>query len=303
MIAGLLLAICNAAALADPTVAPPPPRPDFAVANPGWIYNAQANCWALDNSHELYANFTWTGRCKHFQIAGKGALVWSYGLVGSYGNSSPANRTITGTFSDGALNGRGRVDWKNGAFSEGGFSNGELNGAGTQNWSSGNRYEGEFRDGKPDGRGRYDYADGSSYDGEFEDGIRQGHGKWTFAGGVYEGEFLDGEISGHGVLRRPDGTKLEGEAEPARNVVTNPPPPMYPPLSRRLNEEGSVEVVFTVLADGRTDNVKTALSSTYTRLDTDAVNTVTNWRFTPARLGGIAIAMPKTQMFSFQLED
>lgn len=68
------------------------------------------------------------------------------------------------------------------------------------------------------------------------------------------------------------------------------PAPAYPPLSRRLREEGTVLLRVHVDASGKPAQIELKQSSGHTRLDQAALETVRQWRFTPARLGENAVA-------------
>lgn len=67
------------------------------------------------------------------------------------------------------------------------------------------------------------------------------------------------------------------------------PAPAYPPLSRRLKEEGRVMLRVLVDARGEVRTVELANSSGHARLDQAAVTAVRHWRFTPARSGERAV--------------
>lgn len=95
-------------------------------------------------------------------------------------------------------------------------------------------------------------------------------------------------------------------APPPSNVATTPTPapsqprfdadylnnpkPHYPPLSRRLREEGVVMLRVYVLPSGLPDAVELKRSSGSVRLDEVALSTVRQWRFVPARSGDVAVA-------------
>lgn len=68
------------------------------------------------------------------------------------------------------------------------------------------------------------------------------------------------------------------------------PSPRYPPLSRKLAEQGRVLLRVMVTASGRAQRVQIERSSGYSRLDDAAVEAVTDWRFVPARQGSQAVA-------------
>ncbi|MFZ2971838.1 MAG: energy transducer TonB [Ferribacterium limneticum] len=67
------------------------------------------------------------------------------------------------------------------------------------------------------------------------------------------------------------------------------PKPVYPALSRRMNEEGKVLLKVRVSAQGTALDVAISKSSGFPRLDAAAVDAVTRWRFVPARRGDEAI--------------
>lgn len=74
------------------------------------------------------------------------------------------------------------------------------------------------------------------------------------------------------------------EADYLRN-----PPPLYPRLSRRLREEGEVELRVRVSPAGQPEAVELARSSGSGRLDEAALQAVREWRFEPARRGAQAV--------------
>jgi len=63
------------------------------------------------------------------------------------------------------------------------------------------------------------------------------------------------------------------------------PRPVYPPLSRRLGEEGKVLLRVRVSAEGQPIAVDVEESSNFERLDEAARQVVARWRFVPARHG------------------
>jgi len=64
------------------------------------------------------------------------------------------------------------------------------------------------------------------------------------------------------------------------------PAPAYPPLSRRLHEQGRVLLWVRVSAQGEAREVRVQASSGSARLDQAATEAVRRWRFSPARQGG-----------------
>lgn len=63
------------------------------------------------------------------------------------------------------------------------------------------------------------------------------------------------------------------------------PKPVYPALSRRLNEEGKVLLKVRVSAQGAALEVAVSKSSGFPRLDAAAMDAVGRWRFVAARRG------------------
>ena len=83
----------------------------------------------------------------------------------------------------------------------------------------------------------------------------------------------------------------------------NNPAPVYPAMSRRLQESGRVVLEVYILANGQVGEVKLRQSSGYKRLDDAAVQAVRNWRYVPARRGDEAIPFWYVQALSFSLTD
>lgn len=58
--------------------------------------------------------------------------------------------------------------------------------------------------------------------------------------------------------------------------------PLYPMLSRRLKEQGTVYLQVLVLKSGKVGQLKLKQSSGFSRLDQSALNTVRSWTYQPA---------------------
>lgn len=67
------------------------------------------------------------------------------------------------------------------------------------------------------------------------------------------------------------------------------PKPAYPPLSKRLGEQGRVLLEVRVSAAGAALEVNVKQSSGYERLDQAAVDVVKQWEFVPAKRGNDAL--------------
>lgn len=78
--------------------------------------------------------------------------------------------------------------------------------------------------------------------------------------------------------------------------------PAYPPLSRRMGEEGKTVLRVELDEAGRIDRAVVATSSGYARLDAAALNAVKQWRCEPAKRDGQAVRALATQPFNFVLE-
>lgn len=80
------------------------------------------------------------------------------------------------------------------------------------------------------------------------------------------------------------------------------PAPAYPPLSRRMGEEGKVVLRVSVNPQGTADSVEIRTSSGSPRLDEAAQKTVRNWKFIPAKRGDAAIQSWVLVPIIFKLE-
>jgi protein TonB len=67
------------------------------------------------------------------------------------------------------------------------------------------------------------------------------------------------------------------------------PAPAYPPLARRMGEEGKVVLRVFVEPQGRPSQIELKLSSNSPRLDQAAQDAVWRWKFIPAKRGDEAI--------------
>lgn len=80
------------------------------------------------------------------------------------------------------------------------------------------------------------------------------------------------------------------------------PKPAYPPLSKRLGEEGKVVVRVFIAADGTAQKAEIKQSSGFERLDQAALTTVLRWRYVPGKRAGVAEGMWFNVPISFVLE-
>ena len=80
------------------------------------------------------------------------------------------------------------------------------------------------------------------------------------------------------------------------------PKPAYPPLSKRLGEQGKVIVRVLIGADGTPQKAELRQSSGFERLDQAALATVLKWRYVPGKRGGVAEDMWFNVPINFVLE-
>lgn len=79
-----------------------------------------------------------------------------------------------------------------------------------------------------------------------------------------------------------------GQSNSARYDFSNAKP-VYPAMSKQLNEQGMVMLRVLVKSDGTAGAVEVKSSSGYPRLDQAALDAVKTWRFNPAASDGKTI--------------
>jgi protein TonB len=105
-------------------------------------------------------------------------------------------------------------------------------------------------------------------------------------------------------------TDAAGQANEAAYVepryhaaALNNPRPAYPLAARRRGEEGKVVLRAQVTTEGRCAAVELKASSGHELLDRAALQTVSQWRFVPARRGDLAVASWVEVPVTFRLRD
>lgn len=98
----------------------------------------------------------------------------------------------------------------------------------------------------------------------------------------------------------PAPPKLELPSSDA-DYLNNPKPP-YPPLSKRMGEQGRVVVRTLIGVDGTAQEASIFKSSGFDRLDQAALATARKWRYVPGKRAGVAEAMWFNVPFDFVLE-
>ena len=99
----------------------------------------------------------------------------------------------------------------------------------------------------------------------------------------------------------PPASEAVSQARFDADYLRNPAPP-YPPLSRRMGEEGKVILRVSVNPQGAADSVEVKTSSGSQRLDDAAQKTVRNWKFVPAKRGDTAVQSWVLVPIIFKLE-
>ncbi|HRK39288.1 MAG TPA: energy transducer TonB [Burkholderiaceae bacterium] len=82
----------------------------------------------------------------------------------------------------------------------------------------------------------------------------------------------------------------------------NNPAPRYPPVSKRLGEQGKVVVRVFIGVDGTASQAEVRTSSGFDRLDQTALNTVLGWKYVPGKVNGEPKAMWFNVPINFVLE-
>jgi periplasmic protein TonB len=102
---------------------------------------------------------------------------------------------------------------------------------------------------------------------------------------------------------KADGSDAGPVAPPSFRAayLRNPEPP-YPTVSRRLGEQGSVQLQVLVRPDGHVASVDVHRSSGFPRLDEAAAGAVREWRFVPAKRGTTPVEAVVIVPIVFKLE-
>lgn len=80
------------------------------------------------------------------------------------------------------------------------------------------------------------------------------------------------------------------------------PRPIYPPLSKRLGEQGQVIHSVLIGVDGLPVSARLVKSSGFDRLDQAAMTAVMRWRYTPGKRNGVPTAMSFNVPINWVLE-
>ena len=89
---------------------------------------------------------------------------------------------------------------------------------------------------------------------------------------------------------------------PPRAIMATHTIPDYPPVARRLGEQGMLRLRLVIAADGTVEDARVETSSGYRRLDDAAIQWVkAHWRYEPAMQGPKAIPSTATADVTFRL--
>lgn len=212
---------------------------------------------------------------------------------------------FVGEFKDGKPNGKGTLFDSDGSLINQGF------------WFDGRFSRSVFQDPTYNGQGVYS-KDGYKYVGEWMNGRYGGQGTLSLdRRGKYVGEFKDNKFNGQGTLYSPDGlvvatgiwangklirSESVKRSSPNEISASNCKQPEYPSMSKRLEEEGTVEVIFVVEPDGKVKAAAVRESSGFFRLDVTVIRWLSQCQFKPAIIGGTAQQSWVSMKFSFKLE-
>ena len=202
-----------------------------------------------------------------------------------------------------------------------------LKGHGVATFKDEHKFVGEIKDGKPHGKGTLFDSDGSIINqGLWTDGIFQfsafqsvsykGQGTYTYSGNKYVGDWMHGMFNGQGSLYALNGRIVVAGVWTNDNFVRSDSvqqaslqelnassckKPEYPATSKRLEEQGKVQVLLSVEADGKV-NAALGKSSGFKGLDIAAVRAASDCQFKPAIFGGVPQQSWARMNFTFQLE-
>ena len=133
-------------------------------------------------------------------------------------NDKLQRKLYHGQWENGKRNGKGTLEWRNGAVYEGNWENDALCGLGSFLLPAGIRYEGEFKDNQFHGNGVLSWLSGGRrYEGSWKDSKHHGFGVLYFAEDdarvrrFYRGEWEDGKRHGYGIMEWQTGARYEGQ--------------------------------------------------------------------------------------------
>jgi protein TonB len=77
-------------------------------------------------------------------------------------------------------------------------------------------------------------------------------------------------------------------------------PPSYPPLARKMNQQGRVTVEFVLTEDGIPEQMQ-IIESAGTILDQAVMDSLAQWRYSPAEKNGVKVRVKQRVRQTFRL--
>ena len=133
-----------------------------------------------------------------------------YGIIYDFDDDKNKDSRTEGIFTNGELNGLGRVILSSNEILSGDFLLNKLNGFGEYLRNDNSKYIGTFFNGLPQGNGKEIFNDGSFFEGFYIKGKKK-NGKFVFKNGnFYQGNFENELYDGEGIYKWKDGKIYEG---------------------------------------------------------------------------------------------
>jgi protein TonB len=93
-------------------------------------------------------------------------------------------------------------------------------------------------------------------------------------------------------LSKPSVERLQTIELPSSDAdYLHNPPPIYPRMSKRLGEQGTVVLRVLISVNGQAEKIEIFKSSGFDRLDQAAIETAVKWRYKPGQRMGQAESM------------
>ncbi|MBS0472131.1 MAG: hypothetical protein JSR60_13740 [Proteobacteria bacterium] len=169
-------------------------------APPQRFYDRDADCAVFAVKGVPAVAVNWDGPCVGGLASGDGTATFI--------DRNGGTLVIATNFRDGIpLDGKGELDWSDGAHFVGMLAGGQSNGVGVFTDRDGNRFDGHWQNGAMTGHGSIVWRNGDRFEGELVNGKAEGHGVQIWADGhKYDGPWHNDQPDGQGTVTRRDGT-------------------------------------------------------------------------------------------------
>lgn len=185
-----------------------------AQAADGLVKDSASGCAVFKPNLKPGDAVSWQGACSSGQATGPGVARWTA--------SDNSSLTFEGT-----------------------FTQGRMQGAGKMTASGGDQYVGSYKDGKRDGQGVYVAANKEQYEGGYKENQRHGHGVVTLASGAkVEGDWVNGVHTAK--TPTPDVAPANAATTTPANVPAAQLPSTAPPVAAAPDLSGK-QAAFPVL--------------------------------------------------------